>query len=581
MIFDAAWKDALLIVGIIVVGIIILFQLLKIHARNRYHRWLSTPSTPLDVDSFVNTDINPPNHTKIWFLQRLSVGNRQPTEEIISLSSFPSPHVEGLRVTQRASPRIGSNVSLVENGAAEMKFPDASQKKEGMAIPPSPLVIGTIRMGFGHHRIAYAACSWALSVDEDNPQKGIPAKTEKTGLNRTTYFHDLLNIDSEEADLIKATDETYSKMSRLTSNLGGYVEKMWGKAMLSGNADVLRISGLTAVHLRPLFRNLPLDTPIIATHCYVALAAVASGFTNVINLVIDNHAQWFVVVPGCLNLVQGPANYMNFLKMGVKPENLKFVGHWIPRDLHTHIEIDCQRRIQRAKAVVSTNDTSRKSPIRILVPVGGAGAQRKFIVKLVEALGPLVKEKKVHLFLNAGDHAHMKTALANTIENMGIFNANGDNTTTTASYEIVSTLDGVRNFRESLLSNPEAEPSSSITLFAFDEYFPAVATTDILVRVSDIMACKPSELAFYPIPKLMIRRVGDHEQYSAIRAAELGDGTFEVREVMECVQYIKTMIEGPEMLTFFNECIVKNYHIGIYDGCKEAVKIALEKAGEL
>ena len=141
-------------------------------------------------------------------------------------------------------------------------------------------------MGFGHHRIAYAACSWAMHVDQDVPASSsfTPASSD-----RTTYFHDLLNIDSPEADLIKSTDEVYSKMSRITSNIGGVVEKLWGKAMLSGDGDALRISGLTAVHLRPLFRDLPLDTPIIATHCYVALAAVSAGFRNVVNLVIDNH----------------------------------------------------------------------------------------------------------------------------------------------------------------------------------------------------------------------------------------------------------------------------------------------------
>lgn len=38
------------------------------------------------------------------------------------------------------------------------------------------------------------------------------------------------------------------------------------------------------------------------------------------------------------------------------------------------------------------------------------------------------------------------------------------------------------------------------------------------VPVADILCCKPSELAFYPLPKLMIRRVGDHEAHSATRA---------------------------------------------------------------
>jgi hypothetical protein len=36
-----------------------------------------------------------------------------------------------------------------------------------------------------------------------------------------SYFHDLLNIDSPEATLIKDTDKLYSKGSRLASELGG------------------------------------------------------------------------------------------------------------------------------------------------------------------------------------------------------------------------------------------------------------------------------------------------------------------------------------------------------------------------
>jgi hypothetical protein len=34
-------------------------------------------------------------------------------------------------------------------------------------------------------------------------------------------------------------------------------------------------------------------SPIVASHSLVAVAAVAAGYENVINLVIDNYAQWF------------------------------------------------------------------------------------------------------------------------------------------------------------------------------------------------------------------------------------------------------------------------------------------------
>jgi len=497
-----------------------------------------------------------------------ATGGRQPVEGSIDLSSFESPHVEGLRVTQRLDARDGSKKPhiSVDDGAVPLDLMgEASSRgavntrstprtRRNLRSRKPPLVIGTIRMGFGHHRIAYAAASWARAATED----------KEAG---DTYFHDLLNIDSEEADLIKSADAFYSKMSRITSNFGGPIEKLWGKAMLKGDGDALRITGLMAVQLRPLLKGMPTDTPIIATHSLVALAAVACGFTNVINLVIDNHAQFFVVVPQCLNLVQGPVNYQSFLRMGVEPENLELAGHWIPRDLVENIPDDCERRVNRALSGFDGQGGERK-PRRILIPVGGAGAQRAFIVKLVKALAPLVAKGDLQLFLNAGDHKHMEKAFVKVLKETGL-----------TDYDVVTSTEGVREFRDNLL-DPNAEPAKAITLFTFEDYFPAVATTDILSRVADVLACKPSELAFYPVPKLMIRRVGDHEQFSALRAAELGDGTLEARTIDVAMNNIQLFVDRPELLVQMNESIVTNNEAGIYDGCKNAVQIALERAAE-
>ena len=67
------------------------------------------------------------------------------------------------------------------------------------------------------------------------------------------------------------------------------------------------------------------QTPLLASLSATDSACVAcllpslsvAGFTNVINCVIDNYAQWFCVVPGAINIAQGPANYSALLKMGV------------------------------------------------------------------------------------------------------------------------------------------------------------------------------------------------------------------------------------------------------------------------
>lgn len=221
-----------------------------------------------------------------------------------------------------------------------------------------------------------------------------------------------------------------------------------------------------------------------------------------------------------------------------------------------NIDTDCQRRINRVSA-------KKRKPVRLLIPVGGAGAQRKFIIKLVEALASYVKNGKVQLFLNAGDHVHMKTAFLQVLDKCSL------------DFDTVKDTAGVVAFQKSLL-DPKNEPTKAVTLFTFDEYFPAVATTDILCRVADVLTCKPSELAFYCLPKLHIRRVGDHEAHSATRASELGDGTREAREVHDALAYVNLFLDGPDLLSQMNESVMRNNKSGIYDGCKKAVDLVLE-----
>jgi hypothetical protein len=376
---------------------------------------------------------------------------------------------------------------------------------------------------------------------------------------------------SDESELIKSTDELYSRFSRMASEIGGPVEKLWGSAMMQGDDNALRVAAAVAAHLQPLVTAYPLDTPIITTHQLCALTCAAAGFTNVVNLVVDNWPQWFLVVPQTLNIVQGPVNYQCFLKMGVRSEELQWAGHWCPAEMVQNIAVDCQRRIDRAMSASSTSVQSEsalqsaKKPLRMLIPVGGAGAQRKFIIHLVRAVAPYVKEGKIQLFLNAGDHEHMKTAFLQVLDECSI------------SFETVQDIDGVRAFQQKLLVDKN-EPNKDVTLFAFDEYFPAVATTDILCRVADVLTCKPSELAFYCIPKLHIRRVGDHEAASAKRSSELGDGTLEARELEDALAYLDLFLESPDLLVSMNTAIINNNTIGTYDGCRKAVELSAKRA---
>ena len=53
-------------------------------------------------------------------------------------------------------------------------------------------------------------------------------------------------------------------------------------------------------------------------------------------------------------------------------------------------------------------------------------------------------------------------------------------------------------------ANVDAE-GGGVTVFCHDDIFEAVYSTNLLMRRADVLVTKPSELAFYPVPKLQMR----------------------------------------------------------------------------
>lgn len=52
------------------------------------------------------------------------------------------------------------------------------------------------------------------------------------------------------------------------------------------------------------------------------------------------------------------------------------------------------------------------------MPVGGAGAQKSFVTKFLESLGDQLRNNEVQVFLNAGDHQHMKDSFKASLKRM-------------------------------------------------------------------------------------------------------------------------------------------------------------------
>ena len=96
------------------------------------------------------------------------------------------------------------------------------------------------------------------------------------------------------------------------------------------------------------------------------------------------------------------------------------------------------------------------------------------------------------------------------------------------------------------------------------------------MRSCDVLVTKPSELAFYPVPKLFIKRVGGHERWGAIHSAEIGDGTLECQDTAHTLQMVELFINDDNLLPDMCGNIVRNKQMGIYDGAYKVVELAMQ-----
>jgi hypothetical protein len=196
--------------------------------------------------------------------------------------------------------------------------------------------------------------------------------------------------------------------------------------------------------------------------------------------------------------------------------------------------------------------------MRFMLSVGGAGAQQDLFRAIIEHLVPAVREGRAALIVNVGDHRNVWEALEAAIPALrGATRHFGDFEACAAF--AADALDG---------------PLEGIHAFYDPDIFAAVYSTNLLMRCSDVLLTKPSELSFYPVPKIMIKRVGGHEAWGAIRAAEVGDGTFELETPAEICGFIDLLLAEPEVLCEMCENIELSKRLGVYDGAYEVVALA-------
>ena len=253
------------------------------------------------------------------------------------------------------------------------------------------------------------------------------------------------------------------------------------------------------------------DLPLLTTFFAIALAAGHAGRKDVFCVVTDTDVNriWAAREPAKSRinyLAPTPLNRQRLMQYGVPAERIYFTGFPLPQENVANAAEDLRRRIpvldargafrhgygRMIDAELGPAPAAEERPLSITFAVGGAGAGRA-ARDILQSLSGALREGRMRLNLVAGVRAEVEKYFRRTIGELGL----------------------------------ETELGRSIHLLrepTKDEYF---AKFNQLLRVTDVLWTKPSELCFYPalgIPLIMSAPLGAHEERNLATVLRLGAG---------------------------------------------------------
>ena len=414
---------------------------------------------------------------------------------------------------------------------------------ENETFPKNALIVGNIRMGFGHYRISIAMASAAKALGYE------------------PYWLDLASFDATGSKMIRKQNDMYSLASRISQKSKLFNHFVWeplnskGFKKISYNAVDQKNSEL----LVPIFKNIPKDIPYIATHVWPSQGAIHAGLTHVVNAIPDNWPMGLHLSEGAIHTVQTPFAYLGYKMLngfdkkplkGIPESDLKMVGRYVDHELLVNLEEDNRRRLERI---------NNNKPLRILLTVGGAGAGFDMFLGMVKHLLPYVKQNKVAIFINFGDHEDVYHQMIKKLPEVKQYKT------------YFNQYDEFKEFVKEAYDNDV----TGIYSICNKDIFQAVYSTNLLMPSSDLLITKPSELVYYPIPKVFMRHIGGHEVYGAVNGQELGDSTFECPKLDQINEMLDRLISDKEIIAHMVDQINKLKASGYYNGAYECVKLAV------
>ena len=425
--------------------------------------------------------------------------------------------------------------------ARALPAPPATPRTDPAAAG-APVVIGTIRMGFGHYRIGMALASAAHA------------------LGYTPYWMDLCGFpDTTCTKIIAHQNELYSKGSRLSQKCAPFNKLVWeplnseGFRKLSYNASDQAVSELMVAP----FADLPREVPFAGAHAWCAQAALHAGLSHVVCAIPDNWPMAGTWPGRCT------------CRPRARTRATKCCAAWTPNGrLRPCPKGRCSTRATTSTTSSSPRSTTtapgarrgRRPASRCATCSPWAGPAPSSTCSSVSSRTsfPASSRPCQAPFVERGDHDRVWQALKERIPQLDEAVVHAED------------FEGTARFAREALDGDV----SGVHAFYDSDIFSAVYSTNLLMRASDLLITKPSELSFYPVPKLMIQRVGGHEAWGAVRAAEVGDGTYEMDDPREICAFIDCVQEDRSTVVDMCAHIRTARDAGIYDGAYRTVELA-------
>lgn len=392
-------------------------------------------------------------------------------------------------------------------------------------------------MGYGHDRAAHALDELAYgdSFITSNDYKGIPKKDKDLWKEtRKTY-----EIFSRFKPIPLVGDLLFEAMDRLQEIPPFYPRRDLSKPSLQLKATYTVIERGLLKHLAETLAA-KRRIPIVCTFPTSAIALEYHGYPeDIYTLVTDTDMSraWIPLDPkrSKIKYLAPTGRVVERLKLyGVRPENIYYTGFPISKKLiggtdSKILKEDLARRIcnldpkgyfttrywrtleaEFGHTVCSIKKKSR--PVTITFAVGGAGAQKQLGVQIAKALRDKIHHGEFKLVLIAGTHQSVARFFAMHLRLIGLGDQIGK---------------GIRIY---------FEPNRHKYFYGFDQ----------ILRKTDILWTKPSELSFYTglgLPIICAQAIGSQEEFNKIWLQSVGGG-IQMHSAETCNEWLQDWIDS-------------------------------------